>query len=250
MIETLGIVDSAAERAIASQFHAKNLEIYGGYDASLVNLDIEKNSDEFCILQLVKDKDNDSIYTVVRTGHTGSEGSVSVSLSPNPTAAVKLFEEEFMNKTGNPWKNRQSFKKKVGKFDMLKLDNTRRRQNLERVSKPLWEYYMDDHVDGKSTGWYPYTEEGAMTTEELYETYITNSSYPHRVVKSGYYSYYVDLENMTQKNSSTNKTRYIRRTQDGDVVVNPNMNNSRSKKSGSQIPHKGVLLYIMSFIHL
>jgi hypothetical protein len=66
-------------------------------------------------------------------------------------------------------------------------------------------------VDGKADGWYPYTAEGSASTESLWATYQANPSMGTRVVHSGYFDYWVDLQAMTQRNLSSGKQRRIRR---------------------------------------
>ena len=74
-----------------------------------------------------------------------------------------------------------------------------------------WEYYVDDGVDGKRTGWYGYTAEGSATTEELYHTHARNAHMTQRFVASGHFTYEVDLTASTQTNTRTGTRRQIRR---------------------------------------
>jgi hypothetical protein len=77
-----------------------------------------------------------------------------------------------------------------------------------------WEYYVDNGVDGKRTGWYPYTESASAEVEEIYAQHVANareSRTSTRTVCSGYFSYEVDLNEMKQRNTRTRKVRAIRR---------------------------------------
>ena len=58
---------------------------------------------------------------------------------------------------------------------------------------------------------YDYTNEGSDMVEDLHDQYLFNKRLAMRYVKSGTFVYAVDLDNMTQTNSSTGKVREIRR---------------------------------------
>merc|ERR1712048_1343935 len=80
--------------------------------------------------------------------------------------------------------------------------------------KASWEYYINDGVDGKKDGWYPYEPSASDDVEVLHAQHVANareSRTATRVVASGYFSYRVDLKNMTQQNTRTGKVREIRR---------------------------------------
>ncbi|CAK4641981.1 unnamed protein product, partial [Aphanomyces euteiches] len=89
-----------------------------------------------------------------------------------------------------------------GKYDLLK--STRPTQ-----ASGSWEYYVDDFVDGRATGWYLYTVEGIAQTELLYQTHQTSSAYNCHIVQSGHFKYCIDLNEMTQTNIKTNKIRRL-----------------------------------------
>jgi hypothetical protein len=83
--------------------------------------------------------------------------------------------------------------------------------------QPVWEYYVDDNVDGKVNGWYPYAVNGAIEAEKLWVAYQSNNDMALRVFESGSFSYLVDLQNMTQQNVSlpNARKRSIRRSFNG-----------------------------------
>merc|ERR1719222_1202715 len=85
-----------------------------------------------------------------------------------------------------------------------------------------WEYYVDDGVDGKRPGWYPYVTSASDEVEELYAQHVANGCDARtsvRLVRSGYFSYKVDLDSMTQRNTRTGKQRTIRRAQGNSVSL-------------------------------
>lgn len=79
--------------------------------------------------------------------------------------------------------------------------------------KVLWQYFVDDGVDGKATGWYDYTESGTVLLEKDYQQYqqTKSSAVQVRQVKSGVYVYSVDFGALTQTNTSTGTVRKIQR---------------------------------------
>ncbi|KAF0683845.1 Aste57867_24120 [Aphanomyces stellatus] len=135
---------------------------------------------------------------------------------PTIAQAEALFVNKFQLKTGQTWAQRGFFVKMDGRYDLLRVD-----RNADRSA--TWEYYVNDFIDGKATGWYPYTVEGTAETEELWQTHQANHAYNQRIVHSGVYSYHINLDAMTQTNSSTNKRRCIRRILNGHVVVAPGL---------------------------
>ncbi|KAF0735777.1 hypothetical protein Ae201684P_021606 [Aphanomyces euteiches] len=179
------------------------IEDDGTLDAKLVLVNLADNMDEFFNMQAVFSIDG--FFVSTKWGHTGTNGQSKLE-GPMMTLeeATTKFYTLFHEKTGNLWSNRKSFVKMDGKYDLLNSTSA------TQASGP-WEYYMDDFVDGKATGWYPYTAEGTTQTELLYQTHLTNSAYNRRIVQSGYFKYCIDLDEMTQTNIKTNKRRQIRR---------------------------------------
>jgi hypothetical protein len=78
-----------------------------------------------------------------------------------------------------------------------------------------WQYFVDDGVDKKAKGWYPYDEAASKQVEELHAEHIANktgkNSTEKRYVPSGSFTYCIDLRSLSQQNSTTMKERRIRR---------------------------------------
>jgi hypothetical protein len=113
----------------------------------------------------------------------------------------------YVNK-GCSWSDRDNFVKMKDFYDVLKIDHAR------AAGPPaVWEYYVDDFVNGMATGWYPYDDAGRDNCEDLWNTYLANKSYSMRIVESGNmgFQYLVNLTKMTQMNVKTMKERHIRR---------------------------------------
>ena len=82
---------------------------------------------------------------------------------------------------------RHSFVKKKDHYDLIKVDHKAKaaRSNNAYLGAPMWEYYVDDYVDGKATGWYPYTDDGAFETEKLWIAFQSNTNMSVRIIESG-----------------------------------------------------------------
>ena len=98
-----------------------------------------------------------------------------------------------------------------------------------------WQYWVDDGIDGKSTGWHDYFPEASMVVENIYQQYLFHERSQQvavRCVKSGTYEYQVSfLSDLSapfshepskhgawaslgkQKNTQTGKQRFVQRRQ-------------------------------------
>ena len=179
------------------------------YDVKLAKVDLTKNEDKYYVIQAVQD--GKKTFLFIRWGKTGSRGQTEL-IAGDKAKVLDLFEKKFKEKTLCLWSDRDNFAKNDKGYDVLKVDTSRAK------TPGRWEYYIDDYVDGKPTGWYSYDETGRENCEELWETYLANKSYTIRLVQSGSmgFQYLVDLTNMTQRNITTMKTRRIRRVPEDD----------------------------------
>jgi len=77
----------------------------------------------------------------------------------------------------------------------------------------LWQYYVDDGVDGKPVGWYDYTRDAAAIVEGVHSEWQNNPTMDVRCVQSGTWCYKVDFNEMRQTNVGhpAHKQRQIRR---------------------------------------
>lgn len=237
---SLGVVDSA------SGLSGEILTNWGGgsgrgraevYDVMLVLVDMAKNHDKFIVIQLIDDvQQHGKYYVYERWGRTGMMGQ-SLTLEYARTkrdVAIQKFESIFLKKTGLEWDRATIDPPVTGKYRVVKQDYSRKQQ-MERSRKTnaelwLWQYWVDDGVDGKGVGWYNYDKQGSFLVEQLYSEFQTNTTWlSRRVVKSGTFSYLVDLSAMTQTNVDlpNGKTRRIRRSErsteeNGSVELNSN----------------------------
>merc|ERR1719155_225065 len=123
-------------------------------------------------------------------------------LQPNVAMAIaKVFQE----KTGVAWAEL-----KPGDQGLPGKYFVQQQANPDLTAK--WQYWVDDGVDGKRSGWYDYVRAANGEMEEIYSQHVANggeSRTRNRLVKSGCFSYAINLANMTQTNM-THRNRTLR----------------------------------------
>lgn len=67
---------------------------------------------------------------------------------------------------------------RTGKYTCLRLNKTPKECEL-------WQYWVDDGVDGKTDGWYDYDDSAAEVVEDLNREFEFNPHLFQRVVASG-----------------------------------------------------------------
>jgi predicted DNA-binding WGR domain protein len=123
--------------------------------------------DKFYIMQLIVHEDigcKNEYYVFTKWGKTGSSGQTQLTACSSFNDAKKLFEEKFYEKTHNAWDNRDNFVKYNGYYNMIKINHASKSamttssgaslpiSGASSSSLPVWEYYVDDNVDGKING--------------------------------------------------------------------------------------------------
>lgn len=182
-------------------------------DMRLVRVQEEDGTDEYCVLQGLRDPTVDSndpkcCYAYERSGHTGSRGTLKLEGPMEQSKAEAALGEVFQKLTGAEMGSLAMGARTPGKFW------------LQHASQPdlkaRWKYYVSDGVDGKVKGWYSYEAGASDEVEEVYAQHVANSigggGSLTRWVRSGHFTYKVDLAKMTQENTRTSKTRAIRRS--------------------------------------
>jgi predicted DNA-binding WGR domain protein len=180
------------------------------YEAEMNQQEKSSNTDKFYILQLLQD--GDSFYLFQHWGRTGTTGQIKTDELDDEDEAIEAFAVKFKSKTGCKWEDGPDFKQKKGKYNVLDKD-----YDLSRDEDVVWQYDLSNDPHGKPDGWYPYdgdatTEHsGAYNMENYHEQFLSNSWLDIRFVSSGQYTYKVDFGQMTQTNTTSNKSRPIRR---------------------------------------
>lgn len=233
----LGVVDPCAniDGVIFTYKDSTGVDIV--YDIMLVMVDPPKRIDKYYILQLIDASDNYHIYQ--RWGRTGTSGtSLTVSFTKYQLKqAREQFDNKFHEKTGLSFDQRYE-EPLPDKYCYIQQDFSAKAQ-LAQGHTSQWQYWVDDGVDGKVTGWYDYDPNGSFLVEQLYSEYAHNSLFPLRTVQSGMYTYLVNLVTMTQQNivHPDLKIRKIRRLPDTKIKAtvkkedNTQANSSDANKS-------------------
>lgn len=186
-------------------------KVVPGLDARLVLIDADNGIDKFHVLQGLEDpglEDGPERYFCFqRYGDTGGRGSSKLD---GPTVLPKveaMIGQVFLEKTGQAWGTVQPGQvAKDGKYWLQQI--------MKPDSRARWEYFVNDGVDRKKEGWYPYTPNATEEVEELYAQHVADNCGKRtatRIVKSGHFSYKVDLTKMCQENTRTHTVRQIRR---------------------------------------
>lgn len=182
----------------------------------LALVDVTKNMDKYFVLQTLKC--DDKFLCVSRWGRTGTRGQSKVD-GPFDSAdeAATIMAEKFKEKSANDIEAvaAGSFEHKGGKYNLVDGDDGATRSVKGANGGCLWQYWVDDGVDGKRDGWYDYFKEAAEEVERAHAEFINNPTrgYSIRSVQSGHFCYQIDFNEMKQTNVAhkNRKQRNIRR---------------------------------------
>jgi len=192
---------------------ASRATVLAGLDARLVCIDPAMNSDKYYVLQGLEDTKiaegkPKRCYAYQRWGRTGTGGVCRLQGPMEQKKVEAHLLKVFKAKTGAAWGSlKPGEKARPGKY-WLAIPS-------EADPRAIWEYYVDDGVDDKCNGWYPYDSDAVEQVEELYAEHSANKSGKNptdkRFVASGKFTYCLDLDKLSQRNISTGKSRKIRR---------------------------------------
>lgn len=172
------------------------------------------NSDKFIVMQSLTNAAGTDHYFCWRWGRTGTIGSVMVETCTSADAAKASLAKKFHEKTKNNYATvaAGTFTHIEGCYDLVR-NPTQPATGTNTSGGCLWQYWVDDRVDGKIDGWYDYTAEAAQMVENVHCEWVNNSSLDVRCVQSGTFCYRVDFNTMQQTNVTHpgRKQRYIRR---------------------------------------
>ena len=141
-------------------------------DVMLVLVDPQKHMDKFFVLQLIQTVQK-SFVLYTRWGRTGTSGQgLEQDFKKDYDAAVRCFQDKFKEKTGLDWTNRSH--PTIGNKYRFIQQNFSEKQGGYTSAK--WQYWVDDGVDGKPTGWHDYDPAGSVRVEQLFQENSMNSS--------------------------------------------------------------------------
>eukprot|EP01134_Creolimax_fragrantissima_P001491 CFRG1491T1 len=187
-------------------------------DVMLVLIDPSTNTDKYFVLQLIEleEATDDGEYVVyTRYGRTGTAGSGLAQYFEELDDAIECFQNKFTEKTALEWATKTS-PSIAGKYKYIIQNFAAKAYAYRNV---IWQYWVDDGVDGKDDGWYNYDENGAQMSEQLYSESTLNNNFNARMISSGNWVYAVDFQKMTQTNvvHPSHTIRHIRRVPPGQV---------------------------------
>ena len=159
---------------------------------------------------MLQSADGAQAYCFQRWGRTGTTGQTNLD-GPFASAEVarRLFADKFSAKTGGKWSDTATtdgdagaagqLGQQPGKYSLLA------KNYLRPEEAAAWQYWVDDGVDGKRTGWYDYAADASRIVEgvylELQDNPAVGAGMDVRCVKSGNWTYRVDFNLMTQTNA-------------------------------------------------
>jgi predicted DNA-binding WGR domain protein len=188
-------------------------------DAMLALVDPAKNMDKYFILQLIQTDDEDDTYLVyTRWGRTGTKGQALIQVFDDLEGATKSFLDKFREKAALEWDERNNEPTVGNKYRFVTQDFS---QKLNAYGGAKWEYWVDDRIDGKTDGWYDYEDAASRQIEQLYYEHAGNPNLSERTLQSGIYEYSVDMNTMTQTNTTPHWSQCVRWRQVGVLGRRP-----------------------------
>lgn len=190
------------------------------WEAELVMQDRATNTDKFYFVAVYSVTGKTKFVLFQNWGRTGTKGQVRTSEFSAVSGAQERFSQKFFEKTGQKWATATTGTSSgSGKYNYLAKDYSVSAIALQatEASTVKWQYDLVHDPLGKPDGWYDY--DGDATTadtatfnmEGFYLQHVGNSFLDIRFVQSGSFTYKIDFSNMTQTNTTSNKTRPIRR---------------------------------------
>lgn len=204
--------------------------IVKGFNARLALIDPSMRTDKYHIIQGLQDPEAEGdtkFYCFQRSGQTGARGQNKIEGPMDKAKLEYIFAKVFLDKTGKEWGS-------MGPGDRAKPGMYWVQQWCKPNEKAKWEYWVDDGVDGKQPGWYPYVADAGEEVEAINAQHVANAREGRtatRIVQSGYFAYEVNLDAMTQANTRTRKTRNIRRVLGQGSSAPPEMKAAQPKKA-------------------
>jgi len=216
-----GTFSDRVDRGVSQQNAAlaSRATVLPGLNARLVSINPAENSDKYYVLQGLEDpripaKRSKRFYAYQRWGRTGTGGTCRLQGPMEQSKLEAHLFKVFKSKTGASWGSlKPGEKAKPGKYWLAN-------PSIDCIDEfAVWQYRVDDGVDQKRSGWYPYDAEGVAQVEELHAEHEANKSSTNstsrRFVDSGSFTYCIDFDALTQSNVATGTTRPIRRVLGG-----------------------------------
>ena len=187
-------------------------------EAQLSQIEVQSNTDKYYTTQVVENGSTGEFWCTAHWGRTGTKGQTSCE-GPflSQAFAAAAFDKKFKSKAGVAYSQRQSYVAKAKKYSYKVVNYAR-----DETGTVVWQYFVDDFVDGKRPGWYDYFADASEGVDAVYVEWEGNQWLNIRCIASGNWTYRIDFTCMVQENTSTKKLRKIRRTLDGNVTNGEN----------------------------
>uniref|UniRef100_A0A915ERF8 Poly [ADP-ribose] polymerase n=1 Tax=Ditylenchus dipsaci TaxID=166011 RepID=A0A915ERF8_9BILA len=105
------------------------------YDVMLNQTNTQNNNNKYFVLQVLKDNSGENYSVWFRWGRVGYKGQTSlIPCGSNLQGAIEQFKRKFRDKTSNSFDDRQNFCKVSGKYDMIRVEHSKKRKVEEDVS--------------------------------------------------------------------------------------------------------------------
>eukprot|EP01127_Copromyxa_protea_P011414 TRINITY_DN2868_c0_g1_i1.p1 TRINITY_DN2868_c0_g1~~TRINITY_DN2868_c0_g1_i1.p1 ORF type:complete len:907 (-),score=279.95 TRINITY_DN2868_c0_g1_i1:69-2789(-) len=118
-------VDPSCGQKVVDQYHVLDKGKTEIYNVVLNMTDIQKGSNGYYALQVLEhdDKKKEKFKLFRKWGRVGTTfGGQKIEDFDDEESAIALFEELYLDKTGNDWSDRDNFEKKAGKFFPIEID--------------------------------------------------------------------------------------------------------------------------------
>lgn len=121
--------------------------------------------DEFVVLRALQSASGQCVLSTLR-GAVGTAGLETTDMQASPDAARAAFLDAFREATRTAWSERLVQDAVRGCARWL------RGWDSGAATLVQWQYYVDDHVDGKATGWYNYEHDASIVVENLHAEWL------------------------------------------------------------------------------
>uniref|UniRef100_A0A914E036 Poly [ADP-ribose] polymerase n=1 Tax=Acrobeloides nanus TaxID=290746 RepID=A0A914E036_9BILA len=119
------------------------------YDVMLNQTNIEQNNNKFFAIQLIEDNDGQKYSVWFRWGRVGFKGQRNlINCGKDLLKAKDIFTKKFFDKTHNQFEERDKFEKVKGKYGMVQIDYSKRREENEddQLGNDKIESRLDERV--------------------------------------------------------------------------------------------------------
>ncbi|XP_072169723.1 poly [ADP-ribose] polymerase 2-like isoform X1 [Diadema setosum] len=120
------------------------------FDAMLNQTNLKNNNNKYYVIQLLEENARKWYHVWFRWGRVGHKGQNNlINCGTDLEKALSTFEQKFWDKTRNEWSARDNFVKVAGKYDLLKMDYTTKKENGDDIKENQEKSKVDSKLDAK-----------------------------------------------------------------------------------------------------